>query len=108
MAPPTTVSGILIYNYVSSFSATGAETAVNGEYSFLDETPVLRNPMCNGSEYQLSECKGYALNNVDGDYCLIGSHQVGVVCVEGNTCTRIKCYAIINLLHSTNPNNTLQ
>ena len=86
MAPPTTVSGILIHIYplyVSSLSATGAETAVNGEFGFLDETSVIRNPMCNGSEYQLSDCEGYALNNVDGDYCLIGSHQVGVVCVEG-------------------------
>ena len=39
--------------------------------------------MCNGNEYYLSDCPGYDLNNVTGDYCLSGEYQAGVRCVDG-------------------------
>ena len=39
--------------------------------------------MCNGTEYYLSDCPGYDLNNVTGDYCLGGEYQAGVRCVDG-------------------------
>ena len=68
---------------MSSLCVTGAETAVNGEFGFSNEAPILQTPMCNGSEYQLGACEGFDLNNVMGDYCLSESHQVGVVCIEG-------------------------
>ena len=68
---------------MSSLGVTGAETVVNGEFGLSNEAPILQTPMCNGSEYQLSACEGFDLNNVMGDYCLSGSHQVGVVCIEG-------------------------
>ncbi|CAI7991477.1 Deleted in malignant brain tumors 1 protein, partial [Geodia barretti] len=64
-----------------------AETAVNGEFGFSNEAPILQTPMCNGSEYQLGACEGFDLNNVMGDYCLSESHQVGVVCIEVPTST---------------------
>ena len=41
--------------------------------------------MCNGSEYSLSDCPGYDLNGVSGEYCLSGDNQAGVRCIEG-TC----------------------
>ena len=52
-------------------------------FGLSDETPILQNPMCNGTEYTLSDCPGYELNNVVGDYCLSGNYQAGVRCVEG-------------------------
>ena len=52
------------------------------EFGLSDETPVLQNLMCNGSEYTLSDCPGYDLNNVIGDYCLSGDYQAGVRCIE--------------------------
>ena len=52
------------------------------EFGLSDETPVLQNLMCNGSEYTLSDCPGYDLNNVMGDYCLSGDYQAGVRCIE--------------------------
>ena len=52
-------------------------------FGLSDETPVLQSLMCNGSEYTLSDCPGYVLNNVTGDYCLSGNYQAGVRCIEG-------------------------
>ena len=57
--------------------ATGGTT-----FGLSDEIPVLQNLMCNGTEYSLSDCPGYALNNVSGNYCLSGENQAGVYCVE--------------------------
>ena len=51
-------------------------------FGLSDETPVLQSLMCNGSEYNLSDCPGYDLNNVTGDYCLSGDYQAGVRCIE--------------------------
>ena len=54
-------------------------------FGLSDETPVLQNVMCNGSEYSLSYCEGYKPNNISGDYCLSGKYQAGVRCIEGMT-----------------------
>ena len=62
---------------------TGGEATRGTEFGLSDETPVLQNLMCNGSEYTLSDCPGYDLNNVTGDYCLSGDYQAGVRCIEG-------------------------
>ena len=64
---------------------TVAEGTYGSVFGLSDETPVLQNVMCNGSEYYLSECEGYNLNNVSGDYCLSGNYQAGVRCIEGIT-----------------------
>lgn len=50
---------------------------------------MLQNLNCSGREYTLSECPGYDLNNVTGDYCLSGLYQAGVICTEVIT----PCYA---------------
>ena len=52
-------------------------------FGLSDETPVLQDLMCNGTEYSLSSCPGYDLNNVTGDYCLNGMYQAGVRCIQG-------------------------
>ena len=52
-------------------------------FGLSDETPILQNLMCNGSEYTVSECPGYDLNGVSGEYCLGGDYQAGVRCIEG-------------------------
>jgi hypothetical protein len=52
-------------------------------FGLSDESPILQNLMCNGSEYSLSDCPGYDLNGVSGEYCLSGDYQAGVRCVEG-------------------------
>ena len=52
-------------------------------FGLSDETPILQNLMCNGSEYSLSDCPGYNLNGVSGEYCLSGDYQAGVRCIEG-------------------------
>ena len=62
---------------------TGPEATLGSVFGLSDETPVLQNPMCNGTEYYLSDCPGYDLNNVTGDYCLSGEYQAGVRCVDG-------------------------
>ena len=58
-------------------------------FGLSDETPVLQNLNCSGRENYLSDCPGYDLNNVTGDYCLSGQYQAGVRCVEVQT----PCYA---------------
>lgn len=56
-------------------------TATGQQYFGLsDETPILQNPMCYGYEYDLSECYGYQLKNVQGDYCMSGNNQAGAIC----------------------------
>ena len=52
-------------------------------FGLSDESPILQNLMCNGSEYSLSDCLGYDLNGVSGEYCLSGDYQAGVRCVQG-------------------------
>ena len=69
--------------YISTIS--GSEATGGRVFGLSDETPVLQNMMCSGSEYTLSDCAGYDLNNVTGDYCLSGNYQAGVRCIEG-TC----------------------
>ena len=65
-------------------------------FGLSDETPILQNPMCNGTEYTLSDCPGYELNNVAGDYCLSGNYQAGVRCIEGIIIDLIKCFCLLN------------
>jgi hypothetical protein len=60
-------------------------------FGLSDETPVLQNLMCNGTEYYLSDCSGYELGDVTGDYCLSGNDQAGIRCVEIPTPTT-PCY----------------
>jgi hypothetical protein len=61
------------------------------EFGLSDESPVLQNLMCNGTEYYLSDCRGYELGDVTGDYCLSGNYQAGVRCLEVPTPTS-PCY----------------
>ena len=63
-------------------SLTGSEATGQMVFGLSDETPVLQNLMCSGSEYTLSDCPGYDLNAVTGDYCLSGDYQAGVRCIE--------------------------
>ena len=66
------------------FILTAGPEATRGTvFGLSDETPVLQDLMCNGTEYSLSSCSGYDLNNVTGDYCLSGMYQAGVRCIEG-------------------------
>ena len=62
---------------------TGSEATGGMVFGLSSETPILQNLMCNGSEYTLSDCLGYDLNGVSGDYCLSGAYQAGVRCLEG-------------------------
>ena len=62
---------------------TGSEATGQKVFGLSDETPVLQNLMCNGSEYSLSDCSGYDLNAVTGDYCLSGDYQAGIRCIQG-------------------------
>ena len=62
---------------------TGAEAVPSGVFGLSDKDPILQNPMCNGNEYYLSDCQGYTLNNIAGDYCLSGNYQAGARCIEG-------------------------
>ena len=58
-------------------------------FGLSDETPILQNLNCSGREYFLSDCPGYALNNVTGEYCLSGMYQAGVLCIQ----TLTRCYS---------------
>jgi hypothetical protein len=79
------------YSYYSPEATFGSVFGLSDElgsvFGVSDETPVLQNPMCNGNEYYLSDCPGYDLNNVTGDYCLGGEYQAGVRCVDVPTPT---------------------
>ena len=55
-------------------------------FGLSEETPVLQDLMCNGSEYTLSDCPGYDLNAVTGDFCVSGDYQARVHCGEGEYC----------------------
>ena len=69
---------------------TAPEATFGSVFGLSDETPVLQNLMCNGTEYYLSDCPGYDLNNVTGLYCLSGNYQAGVRCIDGRTYTFMK------------------
>ena len=71
----------LCYSY-HWLKTTVTEATGGSVFGLSDETPVLQNLMCNGSEYTLTDCPGYDLNNVTGDYCLSGDYQAGVRCIE--------------------------
>ena len=77
---------------------TGAEATGGMVFGLSDELPVLQNLMCNGSEYSLSYCPGYDLNNVTGEHCLSGDYQAGVRCIEGKNMTLILIKEIIRFL----------
>ena len=64
-------------------TVTGAVATEGGEFGLSDNAPIFQNLMCNGSEYTFSDCRGYAPNNIVGDYCSSGNHQAGVYCIEG-------------------------
>ena len=70
-------------------------------FGLSDETPILQNLMCNGSEYTLRECPGYDLN---GEYCLSGDYQVGVRCIQGTGIESLvhidTCILLICILYS--------
>ena len=72
---------------------------MGNEFGLSDQQPILQNPMCNGTEYYLTDCRGYTLNAVTGDYCLSGNYQAGVRCIEG------KSKQMLNDSNSTNMNN---
>ena len=62
---------------------TAPEATLGSVFGLSDETPVLQDLMCTGFEDSLSDCPGYDLNNVTGDYCLSGNNQAGVRCIDG-------------------------
>jgi hypothetical protein len=68
---------------IQLYTQTGSEATIGMVFGLSDETPILQNLMCNGSEYSLSDCPGYDLNGVSGEYCLSGDYQAGVRCIEG-------------------------
>ena len=74
---------------------TGAEATGGMVFGLSDELPVLQNLMCNGSEYSLSYCPGYDLNNVSGEHCLSGDYQAGVRCIQGKNMTLISIKNLI-------------
>lgn len=55
--------------------------ATYGEFNQSNESPVLPDLMCDGTEYSLSDCPGFELAEVPEGYC--GENQAGVRCVEG-------------------------
>ena len=87
---------------------TAPEATFGSAFGLSDETPVLQNLMCNGTEYYLSDCPGYDLNNVTGLYCLSGNYQAGVRCVDGRN---LNFYDALGKLfpkpYSAYTNNTL-
>ena len=58
------------------FVSLGAEAT----YNELEGSPVLQDLMCNGTEYYLSECPGYILQDIPEGSC---ENQASVRCVEG-------------------------
>ena len=81
----TTVSDNIGYWRTMTLTHTpiGSEATGGMVFGLSDETPILQNLMCNGSEYTLRECPGYDLNGVSGEYCLSGDYQAGVRCIQG-------------------------
>ena len=80
----TIVSGIYeLPDNIQPHTPTGSEATGGMVFGLSDEAPILQNLMCNGSEYSLSDCPGYDLNGVSGEYCLSGDYQAGVRCIEG-------------------------
>ena len=63
---------------------TGAVATEGIEFGLSDEAVLLQNPMCNGTEYYLTDCRGFTPYSVTGDYCLSGNYQAGVRCIEGS------------------------
>ena len=78
---------------IKAYTPTGSEATGGMAFGLSDEAPILQNLMCNGSEYSLSDCPGYNLNGVSGEYCLSGDYQAGVRCVQGSNLHRfcLKC-----------------
>ena len=68
-------------------------------FGLSDESPILQNLMCNGSEYSLSDCPGYDFNGVSGEYCLSGDYQAGVRCIEGNIYISLGGNIMTNILN---------
>ena len=81
----------------SSISQIGAEATGGMVFGLSDELPVLQNLMCNGSEYSLSYCPGYDLNNVTGEHCLSGDYQAGVRCIEGKNFLELITFFVYSL-----------
>lgn len=65
---------------------SGPEATCGSTFGISEEDSVLRNLMCNGSEYHLSECSGYNLGNITEGYCQDRYTQAGIRCVEGKLC----------------------
>lgn len=76
----------------------GSEATDGEDFGLSDEVPVLQNLMCNGTEYDLSFCSGYDLNNVVGDYCLSGNFQAGIRCVEQGMYIPLFVYACVSIM----------
>ena len=97
----TIVSGIyeLLKALIHLHTPTGSEATGGMVFGLSDETPILQNLMCNGSEYSLSDCPGYDLNGVSGGYCLSGGYQAGVRCIEGNIYISLGGNIMTNILN---------
>ena len=74
---------LVIFPVILNITVTGAVATGGGEFGLSDNAAIFQNLMCNGSEYTFSDCRGYAPNNIVGDYCSSGNHQAGVYCIEG-------------------------
>ena len=77
------ISSHALEKFLHNTLRTGSEATRGMVFGLSDETPILQNLMCNGSGYTLSECPGYDINGVSGEYCTSGDYQAGVRCIEG-------------------------
>ena len=66
------------------FVVIGAEATGGTTFGLSYQTSIFQSPMCNGNERNLTECPGFSLTSVSGQYCSTGNHQAGVLCIEGN------------------------
>ena len=71
--------------YTVIISDPGAVGSGGNAFGLSDEEPILKNPMCTGSEFSLKECPGYKLGGASGYYCETGQFQAGVSCSRDNT-----------------------
>ena len=80
----------IMYSYFLSYYSAGGQATLNATFGMSGEQPVLLDLMCNGTETNLSECRGYNLGPVSEDYCQGGLNQVGVRCLQGSIFLSLK------------------
>ena len=61
---------------------TVAEATGGMVFGLSDETPLTRNDVCEGNDYNLTFCEDYEQRNTSDDYCQSGNYQAGVRCIQ--------------------------